>query len=183
MESMVDIAVIIVNWNAREDLRQCLLSLFAEPIIGISAEVWVVDNASDDGSAPMVCSEFPQARLIANTDNLGFSKANNQAIAACQSRYVFLLNSDAVIHPGALDALVAFGDAHPAAGILGPSSSTPTAACNSPAAASRTWLPGSSATPTWAACFPRTASRATISWGTWTTTSRAPWTGFPAVPC
>jgi len=117
---MSDIAVIIVNWNAREDLRRCLESLYAEPKPQVDYAVWVVDNASDDGSAGMVAAEFPQVQLIVNTDNAGFSKANNQAIAQTDSRYVFLLNSDAFIHPGALDQLVAYADAHPQAGIIGP---------------------------------------------------------------
>jgi GT2 family glycosyltransferase len=117
---MTDIAVIIVNWNAREDLRVCLTSLYAEPRPRVSYDVWVVDNASEDGSAAMVTSKFPQVYLIKNTENLGFSKANNQAIARADSRYVFLLNSDAAIHAGALDALAAYADTHTAAGILGP---------------------------------------------------------------
>ena len=117
---MTDIAVIIVNWNAREDLRRCLESLYAEPTPTISYSVWVVDNASADGSAQMTAREFPQVRLIANTDNRGFSKANNQAIAESESRAVFLLNSDAAIHPGALETLVAYSAAHPEAGIIGP---------------------------------------------------------------
>ncbi len=117
---MTDIAVIIVNWNAREDLRRCLQSLYAEPKPEAAYEVWVVDNASDDGSAGMVASEFPQVRLVVNTVNAGFSKANNQAIARTDSRYVFLLNSDAFLHSGALDQLVAYADAHPQAGIVGP---------------------------------------------------------------
>ncbi len=119
-EDVVDIAVIVVNWNAREDLRRCLQSLAVEPQSQCSSEVWVVDNGSADGSAEMVRGKFPQARLIANPDNRGFSRANNQAIAASDSRFVFLLNSDATIHPGALDALVAFADAHPQAGVIGP---------------------------------------------------------------
>ncbi len=119
---MDDIAVIVVNWNAREDLRVCLQSLFPLPDggSGLKASVWVVDNASDDGSAAMVRSEFPGANLIANDENLGFSQANNQAIAKADSRYVFLLNSDAAIHPGALETLVAWADAHPRTGVVGP---------------------------------------------------------------
>ncbi len=117
---MIDIAVIIVNWNAREDLRRCLESLYAEPKPTVAYEVWVVDNASDDGSADMVAAEFPQVRLVVNADNAGFSKANNQAIAQTDSRYVFLLNSDAFLHPDALDRLVAYADAHPQAGVVGP---------------------------------------------------------------
>jgi len=117
---MTDIAVIIVNWNAREDLRVCLASLYAEPRPRLGYGVWVVDNASGDGSAAMVAAEFSQVHLCANMENLGFSKANNQAIAWTDSRYIFLLNSDAAIHPGALDALMAYADSHPSAGILGP---------------------------------------------------------------
>ena len=120
---MTDIAVIIVNWNARQDLRQCLQSLFAAPAKA-SFAVWVVDNASTDGSAEMVAREFPSAHLRVNTENLGFSKANNQAItealADTNTRSVFLLNSDAAVHAGALDALVAWVDANPNAGIVGP---------------------------------------------------------------
>ncbi|BDI32316.1 glycosyl transferase [Capsulimonas corticalis] len=117
---MTDIAVIIVNWNAQKDLRVCLQSLYADPKPKSNYEVWVVDNASTDGSAEMVRSEFPDVKLIANTENVGFSKANNQAIAASQSRYVFLLNSDAFAHEGAIDTLVSYADAHPQAGIIGP---------------------------------------------------------------
>ena len=117
---MNDIAVIIVNWNAREDLRHCLQSLLTDPKLAVDYSVWVVDNASSDGSAGMVASEFPNAHLIVNTENVGFSKANNQAIALTDSRYAFLLNSDAAIHPGALEALVAYADAHPKAGVIGP---------------------------------------------------------------
>ena len=117
---MIDVAVIIVNWNAREDLRVCLASLYADPRPCVPYDVWVVDNASADGSAAMVAAEFPRVHLCANTENLGFSKANNQAIAQTNSRYVFLLNSDAAIHAGALETLVAYADAHPSVGILGP---------------------------------------------------------------
>ncbi len=117
---MADIAVIIVNWNAREDLRVCLASLYAEPRPHVSCDVWVVDNASADGSAAMVAAEFPGVHLVTNAENLGFSKANNQAITQTDSRYVFLLNSDAAIRPGALDTLVAYADSHAKAGILGP---------------------------------------------------------------
>src|SRR5262249_34045509 len=80
-------------------------------------EVHVVDNASADGSAEMVHTEFPQVRLIANDENLGFARANNRSWAQCQGRYWMLLNSDAELRPGALDALVSFMDSHPCAGL------------------------------------------------------------------
>lgn len=121
---MDDIAVIIVNWNAREDLRVCLQSLERDTSPTISLSIWVVDNASTDGSVEMVQAEFPWVRQIVNAENLGFSAANNQAIAqsnrAGGSRYVFLLNSDAAIHSGALETLIAWADEHPQTGIIGP---------------------------------------------------------------
>ncbi len=117
---MIDIAVIVVNWNAKNDLRVCLQSLAREVDLNISFETWVVDNASTDGSADMVRADFPTVHLVTNDANLGFSRANNQALALSQSRYVFLLNSDAFIHPPALQELTAYADAHPNAGVLGP---------------------------------------------------------------
>ena len=121
---MTDIAVIVVNWNACEDLRHCLNSLYAAPTPRVEFAVWIVDNASTDGSAEMVAREFSQVNLRVNTENLGFSKANNQAIAEAlaetDTRSIFLLNSDAAVHAGALDALVAWADANPNAGIVGP---------------------------------------------------------------
>lgn len=118
---MPDIAVIIVNWNTSKDLKKCLVSLYAEPAPKSSFTVWVVDNASLDNSVEMVRRDFPQVNLIANTENLGYVKANNQAIAKTSDyRFVFLLNSDAYLEtPAALDALVAFCDANPKIGIAG----------------------------------------------------------------
>lgn len=85
-----------------------------------SLEVFVVDNASDDGSVAMVRKRFPWVRLIENEENVGFARANNQAIRLATSRYILLLNSDTVLQPGALRAMVAFMDAHPTVGALGP---------------------------------------------------------------
>jgi len=117
---MIDIAVIVVDWNAKDDLRVCLQSLARtlEPVV--TSETWVVDNAGTDGSADMVRAEFPEVHLVINDANLGFSRANNQALALSQSRYALLLNSDAFIHPHALQELTAYADAHAEAGILGP---------------------------------------------------------------
>ncbi len=117
---MIDIAVIVVNWNAKDDLRACLQSLARTSEPAVSSETWVVDNASTDGSADMVRAEFPEVHLVVNEANLGFSRANNQAVALSQSRYVFLLNSDAFVHPHALREMTAYADAHPEAGVLGP---------------------------------------------------------------
>lgn len=117
---MTDVSVIIVNWNTPDYLRACLASLYAEPRPCVSYDVWVVDNASSDNSVAMVREEFPQANVIENTENAGFSRANNKAIKASDGRYVFLLNSDATILPGALDTLVKFADSDPRAGVMGP---------------------------------------------------------------
>jgi len=112
------LSICIVNWNTRDDLRQCLLSL---PCGAgeLALEVFVVDNASTDGSAEMVSGEFPQVTLIRNADNRGFAHANNQALARCHGDYLLLLNSDTVTHQDALSALVAAMEAHPEVGISG----------------------------------------------------------------
>lgn len=113
------LSVIIVNWNTRELLAQCLASVYAYPPDG-EFDVWVVDNASSDGSAAMVRERFPQVHLIENTENVGFARANNQAIRASAGRYVLLLNSDAFVRPGALGSLLAFMEVQPDAGAVGP---------------------------------------------------------------
>ncbi len=97
-----ELAIVIVNWNTRELLRACLDALAQHPA-GVPAEIWVVDNASEDGSADMVASEYPDIRIIRNADNVGFSAANNQAIRETEARFVLLLNSDAEVTADALD--------------------------------------------------------------------------------
>lgn len=118
MSQPPDLSVVIVNWNARHLLAQCLASVYAYPPEG-EFEVFVVDNASSDGSADMVRREFPQVRLIQNTENVGFARANNQAMRTSRGRYVLLLNSDTIVQPGALDSMVCFADQHPEAGVVG----------------------------------------------------------------
>lgn len=118
---MLDIAVIIVSWNVRDYLVGCLRSVYAE--LGRSdlrGEVWVVDNASTDGSVPLIVDLFSQVHLIANDDNPGFGAANNQgmrAAAVYNPRYYFLLNPDTKLRPGALSQLVACLDERPNAGM------------------------------------------------------------------
>src|SRR5665213_2320334 len=116
---MNDIAVIVVNWNACADLKACLTSPYSDLPGAITFEVWVVDNASTDGSVEMVRKEFPQVNLIANAENVGFSKANNQAIRESNTKYVFLLNSDATVHPGAIETLGNYANVHPTSAIIG----------------------------------------------------------------
>ena len=114
----IDLSIVIVNWNTRDLLAQCLESIQAYPP-GVPYEVWVVDNASADGSAAMVRARFPWVYLIQNEQNVGFAVANNQAIRGSRGRNVVLLNSDTRVRPGALGALVAFVQAHPRAGAVG----------------------------------------------------------------
>ncbi|MBN2020384.1 MAG: glycosyltransferase family 2 protein [Sedimentisphaerales bacterium] len=114
----MDVSIIIVNWNTRPILRDCLRSVF-EQTSGLEYEVIVVDNASTDGSVKMVKSEFPQAIVIANSDNRGFAAGNNQAIAIAKGRYVLLLNSDTIVLSNAVSKAVVFADAHPNAAAVG----------------------------------------------------------------
>ncbi len=114
----VKISVIIVNYNVEYFLEQCLNSVF-KALENISGEVFVVDNNSIDGSVEMVRQKFPQAILIANKDNRGFSKANNQAIAIAKGEYQLLLNPDTVVEEDTFLKVVEFMDKNPKAGGLG----------------------------------------------------------------
>lgn len=113
-----DISVVIVGWNARRYLELCLESLTAPP--RRSMEVFVVDNASTDGTAGMIETKFPWVKLIRSAENLGFSRGNNVAIRECRGRYIALVNPDVVVLPGCLDALADFLDEHPGVGNVGP---------------------------------------------------------------
>ena len=115
----MDLSVVVVSWNTRDLLAECLASLFHHPPAA-AWEVWVVDNASSDGSAAMVRDRFPAAHLIENQANLGFAAANNQGFRQSAGRYVLLLNSDARVRLGALDAMLKFLDGHPEVGAAGP---------------------------------------------------------------
>jgi GT2 family glycosyltransferase len=113
------LTVIIVNWNVRELLRDCLKSIYSQTQ-KIAFEVIVVDNASIDGSIEMVQKEFPRAKLLKNKDNAGFARANNQAIQQSRGRYVLLLNPDTVVLNDALSKMVVFMDTHKDTGAAGP---------------------------------------------------------------
>lgn len=115
----MDLSIAIVNWNTRGMLFGCLKSVYATAD-GLQFEVFVVDNASTDGSQAMVRERFPQVHLIENQENVGFACANNQAIRRGRGRYVLLLNSDTEVYPGALKTMVRFMDVHPQAGACGP---------------------------------------------------------------
>jgi GT2 family glycosyltransferase len=116
---MVDLSIVVVSWNVRDLLRQCLRSINAHQLTG-KLETIVVDNVSTDGSAEMVRSEFPDVQLIVNAENRGFPAANNQGIAIAQGRYVLILNPDTEVLDDALQTLVAHADANPDVGVIGP---------------------------------------------------------------
>lgn len=121
LEAALDpsLSILIVNWNTRQLVLDCLRSL-REARLAVPHEIILVDNASIDGSAEAVASAFPEVKLIRNAENVGFARANNQAYAASRGAHVFLLNSDTLVAPGQIEKLVAFMDAHPKAGIVGP---------------------------------------------------------------
>ena len=97
----MDLSVIIVSWKVKEKLRANLQALYASQG-SFSYEVYVVDNNSGDGSVEMVRTEFPQVKLLANNDNRGFAKANNQALLEARGDYVLLLNPDMLVRPDTL---------------------------------------------------------------------------------
>jgi GT2 family glycosyltransferase len=114
----VDVSVIIINWNTRGLLRDCLESVY-EQAGDVEFEVIVVDNASTDDSVDMVRKDFEQVKLIENAENRGFATANNQAMAVANGRYVLLLNSDTVVLDDAIARTVEFADVHPRAAVTG----------------------------------------------------------------
>jgi GT2 family glycosyltransferase/predicted O-methyltransferase YrrM len=113
------VSVIIVSYNTKETLRRCLESVRTR-CADIAHEVLVVDNASADGSPAMVREDFPEAALIENAGNAGFAKANNQALRLMKGEYALLLNSDAFLRPGSVEAMLSCMDRHPGAAMVGP---------------------------------------------------------------
>lgn len=116
--NVIDISVIIVSFNTRDLLRDCLRALFQQRG-GLRLQTIVVDNASADDSADMVAREFPEVTLIRAEVNLGFGAANNRGIALATGRYIVLLNSDAFLGERALERSVARMDAEPDVGLAG----------------------------------------------------------------
>jgi len=114
----VKLSVVIVNYNVKYFLEQCLKAV-EKAMAGVDGDIWVVDNNSVDGSIEMVKAKFPGIHLIANSKNTGFSVANNQAIRQSQGQYVLLLNPDTVVEEDSFTKCIAFMDAHPEAGALG----------------------------------------------------------------
>lgn len=119
MNAAVQVSVIIVSYNVQDFLDLCLDAVF-KSLSNVTHEVFVVDNASKDGSVALVQSKYPQVKLLDNTDNKGFSKANNQALALSQGKYVHFLNPDTIIPEDFYDKTIAYLNAHPQVGALGP---------------------------------------------------------------
>lgn len=118
-DSGVDISIIIISWNTREILRECLQHL-ASGVGKMSVETIVVDNGSTDGSQEMVRVDFPGVILIENDENQGFPKAVNQGIEAGRGKYLAILNSDTMVTPGSLQDLVEYMEDNPLAAAVGP---------------------------------------------------------------
>ncbi len=114
--SLTDVSIIIVNYNTVSLLRDCLNSLMHTE--GKACEVIVVDNASADGSGDMVEKEFPGVALVRNQQNVGFSKANNQGMRQAKGKCLLLLNSDTVVHAGAVETMAEFLSSHATVGAV-----------------------------------------------------------------
>lgn len=118
------LSVIIVSYNTRDMTLDCLRALYADlegsSLGGARSEVWVVDNASKDGSVPAIRQAFAQVKRIENWENLGFGAANNRALEQARGQFLLLLNSDAFPLPGAVAALLKYLREHPEVGAVGP---------------------------------------------------------------
>jgi len=111
------LSIIIVSWNVRELLRACLRSL---PLDDAQTEIIVVDSASADGAPEMVAAEFPAVKLIASRENLGYSKGNNVGLKQASGRFLLVLNPDTEVQGDALAQMLAYMEANPQVGVLGP---------------------------------------------------------------
>jgi len=116
---MFDLSIIIISFNTKRLLRECLDSVYNN-IDNIEFEIFVVDNHSHDGSPEMVKSEFQEVKLIRNNENLGFAKANNIALSKAVGRFVLLLNSDTIVLNNALRKMIEFMYGHQNVGAVGP---------------------------------------------------------------
>ena len=120
MSQLPDLSICIVTLNAQQYLRNCLESI-QKHASDLPHEIIVVDNGSNDGTLTMLKESYPEIVVIANRENLGFTKPNNQAIQIAKSeKYILLLNPDTIVYEGSLQNLLAFADAHPQGGVFGP---------------------------------------------------------------
>ncbi len=128
-----DLSIIIVSWNVRDFLAECLDSIAAAPVTRVPpdagdapatgdlrVETIVVDSASSDGTPAMIRARYPWVHLLAADENIGFVRGNNRALERARGRHLLLLNPDTVVHDDALNRMVAYLDAHPDVGIVGP---------------------------------------------------------------
>ena len=115
----MDLSIVIVNWNTRDLLQDCLNTVFGA-FGNLKVEVLVVDNASTDNSVEMVKSDFPEVTLFTVTKNLGFAGGNNIALEHAVGRYVLLLNTDTLVHGDVLEQTIEWLDAKPEVGVMGP---------------------------------------------------------------
>jgi GT2 family glycosyltransferase len=114
----MELSIIIVSWNVKDKLRDNLQALIYAKL-DFSFEIFVVDNNSNDGSAEMIKNEFPDVKLIANSENLGFAKANNQAIKEASGDFILLLNPDMKVYPDTLSVMLDFAKNNPQATVSG----------------------------------------------------------------
>jgi GT2 family glycosyltransferase len=116
---MIDISIVIVNWNAKKFLEDCLISIYANKM-DFKFEIFVVDNGSTDGSIELIRKKFPEVILIENKENLGFAKANNIGIKRAKGKYVCLINSDIVVKKGCFFELYNYMENSLKIGMTGP---------------------------------------------------------------
>src|SRR5204862_7640529 len=116
---MLDVSVVVVNWNAGPMILSCLQQIVDE-LRHVRGECIVIDNGSQNGDVGLLRREFPDLKMITNPTNVGFAKAVNQGIAQSRGEYLLFINPDAFIAPGAIRSIVAFMDSRPEVGIVGP---------------------------------------------------------------
>lgn len=114
----MDLSILIVNYRTRELTLACIASVFTSTTSYIY-EIILIDNASNDGTPQVVNERFPQVATVINTENVGFSRANNQGIRMAKGRYVLLLNSDTIVQPDTIDIMLRFMDENPTVGASG----------------------------------------------------------------
>lgn len=114
----MDVSILVVNYNTCQLTLDCLQSVYASKS-QYRYEVIVIDNHSSDGSVEAIRAAYPEITLIANKNNTGFAKANNQGMEVASGRYVLLLNSDTLVQPDTLDTMIQFMDTHPEMGASG----------------------------------------------------------------
>ncbi len=115
----MDLSVLIVNYNAEAHLKKCLQSLY-KATAHLPLEVIVVDNASSDTSLDMLANDFPQVRVIALPENLGFARANNLMMREAKGRFLLLLNNDTLVPSGSIETMLRIMEERPQVGVLGP---------------------------------------------------------------